>query len=110
MDADWKTDPNYDKMRRVLDTVAAERARQESDKRRGARSLSCAERDVSSAAKLPVLVNALGSAAGEIIDLLDSRLPEGTRPYIQRRLREDLIEIAAVAVAWAESLTEERQP
>lgn len=65
MDADWKTDPNYDKMRRVLDAVAVERARLHLDIGRG---------------------------------------------EARRQLREDLIYAAAVAVAWAESLTEERQP
>jgi hypothetical protein len=83
----------------VLDAVAFERENQE--RLHGAGKLPgahCSDPKVSNASKLAVLVEEIGEVAKQI--------NEGTLPAASRaHLRKELIQTAAVAVAWAESLT-----
>lgn len=78
----------------VLDAVAAERERQE-QKHRGS---TCASKDVPHTRKFLVLMEEVGEVAQAIND--------GTLTVKERaHLRAEIIQVAAVAVAWAESLT-----
>jgi NTP pyrophosphatase (non-canonical NTP hydrolase) len=89
-----------ERLDRVLDLIAAERERQEQlhagKKLQGAH---CSARGVSNAAKLAVLTEDVGEVAKQI--------NEGTLLTKDRaKLRKELIQVAAVATGWAESLDE----
>jgi hypothetical protein len=100
----------YRKMRRVLDQIAAERARQNSLAALGRIPFNCADGGVLCTAKLPVLVEEVGEVAVELNNMLDPNLNDDVRDKARRDLRDELIQVAAVACAWAESLTGEGEP
>lgn len=97
--------PNAHRTYRVLDLVAVERARQHRLIAEKAIPFDCADPAVPVAEKLPVLVEEVGEVA-EAIQLLHLSSGPG-RQLIQERVREELIQVAAVAVAMAESLSQE---
>ena len=71
----------------VLNSVMVERERQ--DKKWGS------QRSLPDATWLAILVEEVGEAAAEVI----------TNPgYSERRLRDELVQVAAVAIAWVESI------
>ena len=76
----------------VLIDVAAERLRQEGLKASGKFTATCAD-DIPAASKLAILVEEVGEVARAICD----RDPE--------HMREELVQVAAVAVAWVEALS-----
>ena len=81
----------------ILDMVATERGRQEFLKSQGKFTYTCADKEMTHAEASTVLQEEVGEVAHEV--------NEGIGPdrYIdKRRLLKELIEVAAVAVAWAE--------
>lgn len=81
--------------RTVLRKIIAERKRQEKLCRDGKFSFTCASPDISEMAKLPILVEEVGEVAKEV-----------TEAESLYRLQTELIQVAAVAVAWASALQE----
>jgi|SRR6185436_17802804 len=105
----------------VLSEVNEERNRQEELVRSGKFLFTCASDNLSPARKLAILAEEVGEAAKEVTDLdieLDKvasfRMAPAARVECQQaarkkylgRLRKELIQVAAVAVAWAESIEE----
>lgn len=93
----------------VLNDVARERNRQEELKRAGKFPWSCADTfnpdtktPITQAEKLVVLAEEFGEASGIICKLMANR--EEAKGITMRELKKELIQIAAVAVAWAESI------
>lgn len=84
---------HYDELRmdRVWPEIRAERWRQECKIRTGKIPWDCADPDVSDDAKLAVLAEEFGEVARALLESGGN-------------LRDELIQTAAVAVAWAESL------
>lgn len=83
----------------VFDAVRKERVRQEQLRREGRFAFTCADRFIEGkpvlpAAKLVVLVEEVGEVARAICDGDDANL------------REELVQVAAVCVAWLEALEE----
>jgi hypothetical protein len=95
--------PNAARTYRVLDEVAAERARQHALLAAGAITLDCADPAVDLRDKFPVLIE----ETGEVAELMQNLGPPDTiaRRLLLNDLRDELIHLAAVAVAIAESLT-----
>lgn len=80
----------------ILDEILAERARQEELVAEGKFSTSCATRDgMTDAERLAVLVEEVGEAATEVLG------------RARGALREELVQVAAVAVAWIEGIDAE---
>lgn len=102
----------YRRLARTLDAVAAERVRQRNLLASGAIDPDCSDAAVDDDAKFRVL----GEEVGEVAKAIDwikrtLRAPVGRfgpqRLASRRRhLRSELIQVAAVATAWAESLEE----
>lgn len=82
----------------ALADVANERARQEQLMARGKFSFTCASALTTDEMKLPVL----GEEFGEVCRELNER-----KPGWRKRLRTELIQLAACSVAWAEALKDE---
>lgn len=85
----------------VLVEVLRERRRQEELRRRGKFPHTCAAREIGPADKLAVLAEEFGEVARHVCEhaIDPARLD-------RMKLRKELVEVAAVAVAWAESLGE----
>jgi NTP pyrophosphatase (non-canonical NTP hydrolase) len=83
----------------ALTDVAAERVRQEQLRAQGRFPYTCAGDGLTPAEKLAVLAEEFGEVAREISDARNCR----TEPN-PKRLRAELVQVAAVAVAWVESL------
>lgn len=77
----------------TLDRVDDERERQENLKQEGAFADTCASPTMLPAMKLVVLTEEVGEVARALLEGDDAKL------------WEELIQVAAVAVAWAESLS-----
>jgi len=97
----------------ALDAVSLERNRQEKLKRAGKFNWSCADSsttisDFSSVAaighagRLAVLAEEFGEVARHVAETLIS-----SSRYDQRELKKELIQVAAVAVAWIEAIDAE---
>jgi NTP pyrophosphatase (non-canonical NTP hydrolase) len=95
--------------RTVLEDVGVERARQEQRKAEGRFTHTCANPSpgaMTNAEKLTVLVEEVGEVAREVLTQDGRRLARdtiGTR----EALRMELVQVAAVAVAWVEALDAE---
>lgn len=76
----------------VLDAISQERKRQDELKQAGKFTHTCAD-DIDNGRKLAILTEELGEVARAMCD----KEPK-------ERLREELIQVAAVATAWAEAL------
>jgi NTP pyrophosphatase (non-canonical NTP hydrolase) len=96
--------------------IYAERDRQESLKVSGKFLWTCADKDVSHQAKLAVLAEEFGEVAKEVVDYniskdkyLADKLEFSRRRklYFLKRIREELIQVAAVCVAWCEAIDKE---
>lgn len=83
----------------ALTDIAAERVRQEQLRHEGRFPYTCAGEGLTPAEKLAVLAEEFGEVAREISDARNCR----TEPN-PKRLRAELVQVAAVAVAWVESL------
>jgi NTP pyrophosphatase (non-canonical NTP hydrolase) len=99
----------------VLDEVFAERLRQEELRKSGKFLWTCADPDQSPERKLAVLAEEFGEAAREVTEIVilnskRSAAKLGGEEYkakleeLNRRLRKELIQVAAVATAWAEGM------
>lgn len=99
----FETDSDTSVRRRVLRCVSVERDRQETLRREGRFPYTCASPEgLSHSDKLAVLAEEFGEVARHVTEgVID---PARIETY---ELRKELIEVAAVAVAWAESLTDE---
>lgn len=88
----------------VLFDVAAERIRQDQLVDKGKHPFSCANSVVRDLPKLPILAEEFGEVAKALYEytFLGSELDLNQQRH---HLRAELIQLAAVAVAWAESLT-----
>lgn len=86
----------------VLDAVARERARQEALRASGKFSWTCSDPLVSDAHKLAVLAEEFGEVSRAIVE----QLIDVTRRDVPA-LRAELVQVAAVAVAWCEALDAE---
>ena|SRR3990167_9274582 len=88
----------------ALEAVNAERQRQEDMKADGRFKFTCADPGaMTNAEKLTVLVEEVGEVARVLIEYDDPQLAGTTG---SARLREELAQVAAVAVAWLEALWE----
>lgn len=96
--------------------IYTERNRQESLKSSGKFLWTCADKDVSHQAKLAVLAEEFGETAREVVDYDISvakynvgklEFPAHRKLYFLKRIREELIQVAAVCVAWCEAIDKE---
>jgi hypothetical protein len=92
----------------VFALVARERARQRDLYRTGRISFDCGSPIPDLNRKLRVLVEEVGEVAQDIDRLEDSRDARG-RKFILEDLEKELVQVAAVAVAWLESLQPKSQ-
>lgn len=101
----------------VMRDVSAERDRQEQLKRDGKFTFTCADTEESALEKLPVLAEEFGEVAKEITEQLielrkyqrdNLEYPLHRRIFRISELRKELIQVAAVCVAWCESLDKEQ--
>lgn len=89
----------------ALSAVAAERGRQDTRKAKGRFAFICADKELSPDAKFVILAEEFGEVAREVNVISGRRAPrdaEGT----DKALYAELTQVAAVAVAWMESLLE----
>jgi hypothetical protein len=92
----------------IVDEIVRERERQETLRRSGKFLWTCASPDVATVKKLAVLAEEFGEAsraATEEMIALDKGRPEDAAGA-RLLLREELVQVAAVCLAWLESLTE----
>jgi glycerol dehydrogenase-like iron-containing ADH family enzyme len=83
----------------VLEAIRRERFRQEDLKSKGKFAYSCADGGMSNAERLTVLAEELGEVSHEVNEGI------GTGRVIDmKKLRKELIEVAAVACAWIEAI------
>lgn len=103
----------YQRMQRTLDLVAAERARQRALLEDGVIEDDCSDLMVNDFIKLGVLAEEFGEAsraANKLQELMRRPGADVARLLWRRKnLRMELIQTAAVAVAWAESLEGETE-
>lgn len=92
----------------VCNDIARERDRQEQLKAAGKFTASCAD-NISEGAKLKIVAEEFGEVAREVCELdaeLHPELTEQQKAQIRANLRKELIQLAAVSVAWLESMEE----
>lgn len=90
----------------ALQDVYRERVRQDTLQSQGKFPFTCAQDGLSMPEKLAVLAEEFGEVSREVTEAINVRhltQEELTKPQT-KRLRDELIQVAAVAVAWAESL------
>ncbi len=86
---------------RVLDDVITERLRQDRLKRTGKFEYTCADAEPKPSQKLAILAEEFGEVAREVCVGLK-------HPINNPALYNELIQVAAVCVAWCECLQKER--
>ncbi len=91
---------HYDETNAVLKEVRAERYRQDALKRQGKFPFTCADGELSDIEKLAILMEEVGEAATACMHLRGY----GTSTDKPQNLRKELIQVAAVCVAWLEFL------
>lgn len=89
----------------ALSAVAAERGRQETLKEQGRFEYTCADDGLSLAEKCTILGEEFGEVAREALTNSRHRLARDTEGT-DKALYAELTQVAAVAVAWMESLPE----
>lgn len=104
----------------VLSEVNSERLRQEELKRKGKFLFSCADSGLTDPEKLSILTEEFGEVAKEVTEqvigvgkikasrgaaTVKSEMIQEQLRNSQKRIREELIQVAAVAIAWVESLS-----
>jgi hypothetical protein len=87
----------------VRERITAERERQNALFAEGQIGFNCSSRIVDPARKLRVLTEEIGEVA-QAIDLLENPKPFSRVKAVQVNFREELVQVAAVAVAWLESM------
>lgn len=107
---------NIINMNQIYIDIYKERDRQEILKRDGKFLWTCADFNVAHNAKLAVLAEEFGETAKEVVDYgisIDKYMKEKLsfplhrRLYFLKRIREELIQVAAVCVAWCEAIDKE---
>lgn len=93
--------PGDELRKRVLQHVVNERQRQMELFHQGKHTFTCSSRIVDDNRKLRVLVKEVGEVA-EALDRVESHKGGNSQPH--EDLRDELIQVAAVCVAWLESL------
>lgn len=92
-------------LQRILSLVYRERYRQEDLKAAGRFKYTCADPEISDDECMVVLIEEIGEVARQVLNQPDR---EGERSYdgegSREGLQKELIQVAAVAVAWAERL------
>lgn len=96
----WKNTP---RMLEVFALIAAERVRQRELFHQGKITFDCASVIPDPNRKLRVLTEELGEVAQELEKLEAAKDKRATR-FITEDLRDELVQVAAVAVAWLESM------
>jgi hypothetical protein len=102
----------------VLRAVHHERRRQDALVAKGKFLWNCGDPKVPWSEKIAVLLEEVGEASHEVVEWMISRdkyaadpqlktMPPHRELYFRNRLRTELVQIAAVCVAFAESLTDE---
>jgi NTP pyrophosphatase (non-canonical NTP hydrolase) len=91
------------KLERVLTLVGSERMRQDVLKEQGRFEFTCADDGLTNAEKLACLTEELGEVAREVLTQEGRRLARDT-VGTRAALRSELVQVAAVAVAWIEAL------
>ncbi len=94
-----------ERLHQTLRDVHAERERQELLKMEGRFTYTCADYELSSVDCLAILAREFGEVARATSVRGDQR-PELLSGQSRAQLRDELIQTAAVAVAWAERLTD----
>jgi hypothetical protein len=91
----------------IIGRVAEERERQERLRLAGKFSFTCADPHIPFGGKMMVLAEEFGEVAQAAYECYDPK-PQLTGPTEGQllHLKEELIQLAAVAVAWAESISE----
>lgn len=99
--------------------VNRERDRQEHLKETGKFLFTCANPGISSEKKLSVLAEEFGEVSKEVVEegITDDKYRQAKEPcmpphremYFNRRLRKELVQVAAVCIAWIESLDDQKQ-
>lgn len=98
--------PNNHTLGTALCNVKNERFQQERLKAEGRFRFTCADLELSHAEKLAILTEEVGEVAQQVLEQPDRRLAmdsSGDREHLRRELEQ----VAAVAVAWIESIFEE---
>lgn len=91
-----------DSMIAILDMVATERGRQEFLKSQGKYAYMCSDAEITHSECMTVLAEEVGEIAHEVNEGIGPN-----RDIDKRRLLKELIQTAAVAVAWAEKTLDE---
>lgn len=91
-------------MGEALKWVADERCRQEERKAKGRFRSTCADDKMTNAEKMTVLCEEVGEVAQEVLTLDGRRQPRRDTAGTEAALCGELAQVAAVAVAWIESL------
>jgi hypothetical protein len=92
----------------VLQRVVKERARQEMLCRNGKFSMTCADPNLPNGGKMMVLAEEFGEVAKAAWELYDIQ-PGQDEVAKTIALKTELIQLAAVAVAWAESIIQDEE-
>jgi hypothetical protein len=90
----------------MLDLVLNERLRQNALFESGVLPFNCSDIRIADSNKLPVLMEEAGEVAEALYELLWHPAGPEKRPEQFYHLRTELIQLAAVAVAWAEAITQ----
>lgn len=83
--------------------IVTERRRQDTLKAAGRFEYSCADDGMTNAEKLACLAEELGEVAREVLTQEDRRLARDT-VGTREALRAEVVQVAAVALAWVEAL------
>ncbi len=98
----------YTRRAMVLKDIIAERDRQERLRDEGKFHWTCASADESNSDKLAILAEEFGETAKEVTELIiNKNAAARVTNQLKRNLYKELVQTAAVAVAWAEALREE---
>lgn len=87
----------------ILNEIKTERLRQGEMKREGRFLYTCADDGLTNAEKMTVLLEEVGEVAREVLTQEGRRLARDT-VETKEALRKELIQVAAVSLAWIEAL------
>lgn len=87
----------------ILDDIVEELSRQKSLKQAGKFAYTCADLEMNHLERFAVLGEEFGEAAHEVNE------GNGGRPIDEKKLRTELVQVAAVCVAWIEALDKSQQ-
>ncbi len=88
------------KLQDIMAAIVSERSRQEYLKRSGEHKYSCADHNMSDASKQCVL----SEECGEVARVINDATVEMPEDEYHRQLKAELVQCAAVCVAWLECI------